>query len=612
MEAIKYNLPSRLNESVLDVIVENSIVSIVDSFGRIEYVNESFCNLLESNASELLGETLELLKSPRHIELVYKNLWKSIKSRQKWNGILNTKTSNGKSITLDTIIVPIKTDNYWSYVIKFKDITLHYNENVKLLQQENKSKTFLENMPLHIFSITKYGKILDANKRICDIEIVDIIGTYVYDHINPSCYEVLKNNIDIVFKDKISKQFEFYDFDENERKTYYSSIISPVFNDLGVVVTATICFHEITDYKGLSEDIQHKEAKYRSIYKSLNVGINVVADDKGKIREWNKGAKLAFGYSETEILGRPITVLTSKKYREPNIKELIIAIRKIKENQDADIIEIQCLRKNGEEFPVEFTLNRLRVNGETMYCALMIDITKRKSLEIKLNQKRKDLEQFLYRSAHDLRAPFSSAQGLVNLLKEENNKEQAQVIIEMLSTTINTGKDLSNNLSEASMISAKNYEDTYINFHKTTNDVIENLSDHENFKFIDFKIDIDVQQPFKSKPELINSIFQNLIENAVKYSKEPSENHTPIIDIAVKYRNEELMIVISDNGTGIKKQCIKNIFDLYYKSCDKDVSGSGLGLYIVKSIVESFDGNIKVNSDFNNGACFKIHLPQLK
>ena len=110
----------------------------------------------------------------------------------------------------------------------------------------------------------------------------------------------------------------------------------------------------------------------------------------------------------------------------------------------------------------------------------------------------------------------------------------------------------------------------------------------------------------------ITTIAFNLIENAVKYSKEPSENHTPIIDIAVKYRNEELMIVISDNGTGIKKQCIKNIFDLYYKSCDKDVSGSGLGLYIVKSIVESFDGNIKVNSDFNNGACFKIHLPKLK
>ncbi|WP_052467149.1 PAS domain S-box protein [Psychroserpens damuponensis] len=609
MEAVKYNLLSKLNENVLSIIEDNSIVSIIDVYGRIEYVNTLFCDTLEYTESELLGETLDLLKSPIHIEALYKNLWKTIKAGHKWTGILATKKSNGKPITLDTIIVPMKKDNTLMYVIVSKDVTRLHAEKVRLKESDYRSNVFLENMPMHVFSITKYGKILNTNKSYCNQEKENLIDTYIYDHIGSNSYDIFKKNVDEVFKNKISKQFEFFDFDEDGRKLFFSSIISPVFTDFGGLTSATVCIHDITNYKGISKEERDREAKYRLIYKSINVGIIVVADDKGKIREWNKGAKLAFGYSESEILGRPLTILTSLSYRESNITAFVKAVKKIKNNINSDIIELQCVRKNGEEFPVEFALSSIRVNKKTSYCAMMHDISKRKSLQNKLKQKTKDLEQFLYRSAHDLKAPFASAQGLLNLLKEEKNKEKAQVLIDMLSETIDSGRVLSNNLSEASMVLAKNYEYKTIDFNDIVNDVLKTLSNATNFECIDFKISIDDHKVFTSKPKLMHSIFQNLIHNAIKYSNKQTDAHTPCIDITVKTKIDDVSIIVRDNGKGINLKCIDKIFDLYYRSNNENTPGNGIGLYIVKNIVDGLDGSISVSSELNIGTCFEIHLP---
>lgn len=611
MEAFKYYITNNFDTDIISLLETNSIISITDALGRIEYVNDNFCNLLGCDESKLLGETLKLLESPLHTGLVYKNLWKTIKLGHKWVGILKAESVNGKLLWLDTSIVPVKKENGTKYVIIYKDITTHHNKNLQLIESDKKHKEFLNEIPMNIFSISKYGKVLNTNKSFCNLNASDLVGTYIYDYINPRSYGIFKSNIDEVFSEKTSKQFEFFDFDTNGNKLFYSSVVSPVYNEIGALTSATVCIHETTNYKNVSDEKLKNEAKYRSIYQSINVGIIVVADEKGNIAEWNKGAELAFGYSEMEILGRPLTVLTSEKYRKPNIKELAKAIKKLKNNQKADLIEMQCLRKNGEEFPVEFALSTLKAKDEIYYCAMMLDISKRVTLQNKLKQKTKDLELFLYRSAHDLKAPFSSAQGLINLLKEETDKKKINYLIEMLETTIERGKDLSDSLTEASTISAKKHEYKTIDFQKCIHQVIKLLSGSSHFEQIKFNIDIDISKPFKSKPELISSIFQNLLQNAIKYSKKPTDTHTPTIDVSVKTHDKALTILICDNGSGISEKSINKIFDLYYRADNADVPGNGLGLYIVKSIIEGLEGTISVKSNVNSGACFEIQLPNL-
>ncbi|GAA4230495.1 hypothetical protein GCM10022291_00810 [Postechiella marina] len=490
MEAIKYYLSTNLNESIETLLKEASIVTITDALGRLEFANKNYCKILERDPNNLIGETHELFKSHLHSEKLYKNLWRTIKMGQKWNGILSDRSHKGKLFWLNTTIIPVRIDeeNTVKYVAIYNDVTKAQSQKIDL----------------------------------------------------------------------------------HESNLAYS--------------------------------------KYRSIYQSINASIIVVADSKGNITEWNQGAQFAFGYTKLEILGKPITLLTSKKVRKGDFKELI---NKTKAKQNIKTIELYCLRKNGEQFPVEFTLNTLAVDDNCFYCAVMLDITKRKKLENRLKQKTKDLELFLYRSAHDLKAPLLSAEGLISLLKKEDVPSKKKLLIDMLSNKIQEGKGLIQNLSQASSISTSNDEISIIDFEQIIDHVLRMLSGLENFKHIRFNTEVVNTRVFSSNPEMISSIFQNLIQNAIKYSKPKSKDHTPFINISVKTFQNRIIIKVCDNGQGITSSCIDKIFDLYYRANKEETPGNGLGLYIVKSIVENLEGKITVKSHLDKDTCFKVTLPSL-
>lgn len=493
MEAIKFYLSNNLSEDIQNLLKDASVFTVTDALGRIEFANNKFCEILERDINSVIGKTHELLKSHLHSEMLYKNLWRTIKMGQKWQGILSDKSYRGKLFWLDTTIIPIKDDveNSVKYLSIYNDVT-----NIQL-QKIN----------------------------------------------------LIESNIN------------------------YS--------------------------------------KYESIFQSINVRIIVVANSKGNIIEWNQGAELAFGYSKLEILGAPLTILTCQKYTKGNVKELLKAIAKVRNNQNVDAIEMYCSRKNGEQFPVEFALTSFKVDDNCFYCAMMLDITKRKNLESRLKQKTKDLELFLYRSAHDLKAPFLSAKGLLNLLKEENDSNKVEFIVEMLDTTIKRGMDLVESITHASTLSIRKNDSVKIDFNKVISNVLKMLSGARYFNLFKFNIEVDTPRHFNSNPELISSIFQNLIQNAIKYSKLPSKTHIPFVNISVKSFQNKIVIKVCDNGQGITENCIKKVFDLYYRANKEDIPGNGLGLYIVKNIVEDLKGDISVESLENKETCFKIVLPSL-
>ncbi|WP_055447763.1 PAS domain-containing protein [Lacinutrix mariniflava] len=611
MEAIKYNSLVSFNETMRDHVLDSAIVSITDYLGRIEYANDNFCKILECDASRLVGETHELLKSPLYTGKVYKNLWRTIRMGNKWNGILSDFSSTGIEFWLDTTIIPIRNEgeNTLKYLSIYKDVTKYYKNNNQLLKTALVNEKFLERMPLQVFTISKHGKILNANKSFCNKGIGELIGTYIYDYFIPTTFESFKENIDKVYVDKLTHQFELHDFDAVGRKMYYSVVVSPNPRKMGEPVSATIALYEITKFKGVSDVLRDSEAKFRSIYRSINVGIIVVADEKGNITAWNKGAEEAFGYTEKETIGRSLTVLMSKKYKKGNISELLRAVSKIKKEENVDIIEMCCLRKNGEVFPVEFALSSGSVDNHNYYCAMMFDITERKALQNRLEQKTKDLELFLYRSAHDLKAPFSSAEGLVNLLKEEINSDKVASLTGMLDTVIKNGKELSENLSQASNISINKSEFKKIDFSSAIDNILISLRDENKLDNIKLNVNVVDTFGFRSNQEMINYILQNLIINAIKYSVKPDVNCRPYVNIAVKTSQEKVVLTIEDNGVGICKKKINKIFDLYYRANKYDVPGHGLGLYIVRNIVDNLHGEITVESYINSGSIFKIVLP---
>ena len=138
-----------------------------------------------------------------------------------------------------------------------------------------------------------------------------------------------------------------------------------------------------------------------------------------------------------------------------------------------------------------------------------------------------------------------------------------------------------------------------------TNEVINSYRYLDNFNHLTFNINIDKKLELFSDHSTINTIIQNLIENAIKYSKREVKG---TVDVKIQGRKNYTFIQVKDTGLGIRKKDKNKIFDMFFRA-HHDQKGSGLGLYLLKSAVEKLDGKITLESDLHKGTTFKISLP---
>lgn len=614
MQALKLeNLEFDQKAEIYNSLHKNLTVAIIDQYGRIRYASDSFCKILGINNENIVGENNEILKSRLHSGKIYRELWSTIESGEIWNGVLPHNLSDVHNYWLQTTIIPVKnkTGGVKKYITFYNDISEYYtNDEFKSASQDN-SQTIVQKFSEFTLYVNDTGKIIRATSEQQHKEYDDIVGSYIYDYINKEYHQAVKSKIKNVFELKMANKFRFASDTSEHDKALYFSQITPVYTSCGDVVSAQITTERRTDDIILVSELKAIETKYSSIFQSINAGIIVVADSQGNITEWNKGAEMAFGYTEKEILGKSLTKLIAEPYLEESIQLLLEIKENISEQNKKDTIELMGVKKCGEEFAVELAVSSWFCGKEQFFCAIMLDISNRKVLENKLKQKTKDLEHFLYRSAHDLKAPLTSIEGLINVIKEENVQDELANVIDMLDVSLRRGKLLLDNLAFASEISQKRRNLTSVNFKDEVNDTLSAVSSIEGFYEIDFKINIIQHSLFYSNRDLINSILQNLIHNAIYYRKPEREIKSQIL-INIEQIEGKIKISISDNGRGISKENKDKIFDLYYRVSNEGVQGTGIGLYIVKCIVENLSGTIAVTSEYNKGTTFKIEIPNLK
>lgn len=607
---IKEELFNIEKNELLTSLDRNLTISITDKYGRFTYANNNFCKLIGVNINSIVGETNELLKSRLHKDELYKNLWQTILKGQTWKGILYHKLSTNKFLWLQTTITPLREDNgeVTKYLSVYNNITNYCNFKFPKNIEKSKKKTLLKKVSGSILPINERGKIINVSDQFQEGEHIRIMGSSIFDFINSEYHDCIKSVIKKVFATGKPEQYQFK-AQLKKRKAIYILEIYPVFNTSNTVVFANASIYkQPIDLKVISE-LKGIEVKYSKIFQSINVGIIVVTDSKGKIIEWNKGAEVAFGYSESEVYGKLLTMLISENRIKNSVKQLLHVKDRLHQTNDGETIEMVGLNKNGVEFPVQFAISSWYCEEQRYYCAIMLDISKRKNLENKLKQKTKDLELFLYRSSHDLKAPLTSAEGVLNLIKEEEIEDNIRFLIDMLGSSLKTGKLLLDGLAFTSSISKKKRQVSNIDFKTKIDKIINSLNGMENFEAIIFDIQIDQKSSFYSNKELLHSVFQNLIQNAIIHSKPKLENFKPKIKIKIKQDPENAHISISDNGLGIRKSHLDKIFDLYYRVPNASVQGTGLGLYIVKSIIEDLNGKITVSSKLHHGTTFNLLIP---
>jgi PAS domain S-box-containing protein len=236
------------------------------------------------------------------------------------------------------------------------------------------------------------------------------------------------------------------------------------------------------------------------------------------------------------------------------------------------------------------------------------DITARKMAEDNIIRTNFELDSFVYRASHDLRAPLRSVLGLINLVKTESDEVQRNHYLGLVDKSINKLDNFISDLTDFSRNSRLEINVEMISFESVLSDCIENLKYMDNTDTISIISDFNTARPFYSDSKRISIIFHNLLSNAIKYQN--LRRTDSVVKVKVEVDDKEARITFADNGKGIKEEYLQKIFNMFFRA-SQDSYGSGLGLYITRQVIEKLNGNISVKSSFGEGTSFYISLPNL-
>jgi signal transduction histidine kinase len=229
-----------------------------------------------------------------------------------------------------------------------------------------------------------------------------------------------------------------------------------------------------------------------------------------------------------------------------------------------------------------------------------------KELLHKLSKTNKELDEFVYRASHDLRAPVASVLGLINLAKDESDLTKLREYLGLKEHSVLKLDGLIRDIIQFSRNSHLRINTDEINFEEL---IQKSLTSYEHFQSatqIKKSFEVNMKSPFVSDLFRLEIIIDNLISNSIRYAKLDVDQ--PFLELKVDVDKDKAVICVSDNGVGIDKEQKDKIFDMFYRGTD-DNTGSGLGLYIVKETVDKLLGDIVVVSSPNEGCEFRVSIP---
>lgn len=280
--------------------------------------------------------------------------------------------------------------------------------------------------------------------------------------------------------------------------------------------------------------------------------------------------------------------------------EIINAYNQLENTQK----ELQSLNLNLERKVFERTEDVNSARQQLVISNLEL-LGKNKQL-IKIN---KDLDNFIYTASHDLKAPISNIEGLVEVLKTslwKQSEDETELILNMIRRSVNRFKVTIQDLTNITKV--QKGMDTDVEKLDTLA-VIEDvkISIYDLIKKTEANITVDVEDCrfIKFSRKNFNSIIYNLISNGIKY-RNPEK--APQILVKSDKLDDFIVLTVSDNGLGISEKNIEKVFTMFKRFHDH-VEGTGIGLYIVKRIIENAGGKIELESEVNQGTTFKIFLP---
>ncbi|HOX82417.1 MAG TPA: MASE1 domain-containing protein [Chryseolinea sp.] len=224
-----------------------------------------------------------------------------------------------------------------------------------------------------------------------------------------------------------------------------------------------------------------------------------------------------------------------------------------------------------------------------------------------LSKRNTELDNFVYSVSHDLRAPIASVLGLINLAKKDTDGAMKDLYLDMVHKSALQQDNFIKEILDQSRNSRLEVKREEILFEPLIEETFNQLRFATSTgKPVEKVIHIRQEKPFYSDRWRLKVILNNIISNAIRYRN----GKDPVIHVDVDIQEHAATLAIQDNGKGIDKDHLPNIYKMFYRATD-DGAGSGLGLYIVKETIEKLHGKINIESEVGRGTTVKMEIPEI-
>lgn len=409
----------------------------------------------------------------------------------------------------------------------------------------------------------------------------------------------------------VPKRYEFQFIDRQGSIKYISTTIDMIPGTQKSVSS----YLDVTDYKMTKEALRESELRYRTLFDCSHDAI-ILLDRNWNFTSCNYRTLQLFKTSQKEFLGsNPLDFCPEYQLDgQSSLSKARTVIEKSFQGQPQSF-EWRLMLKDGSIVDTEVKLGLIELAGTSLLLSNVRDISDRKIIELdreklisELGRKNSELERFTYTISHDLKNPLITIKGFIGMLEkdaEAGNFEQMRADKEYISNAADKMQHMLDELLELSRIGrvATTYEQ--IPLEEAVQEAVERNRGKIEESGVQVTISSDLPVVYGERPRLIQ-LYQNLVDNAVKYIGESSD---PRVEIGMDQKNGQPVLFVRDNGIGIKPEYQERIFELF-EQLEPSKGGTGLGLAMVKRIVESHGGKIWVESKGpGQGSAFCFTLP---
>jgi PAS domain S-box-containing protein len=385
-----------------------------------------------------------------------------------------------------------------------------------------------------------------------------------------------------------------------------SLTVSPLRDASGAIVGISKIARDVSIRKRHERDALRLAAIVESSHDAI-----ISKDLNGVIQTWNHGAERMFGYTADEAIGRPITMLIPAD----RLHEEAEVLRRIRAGLQVDHFDTVRLHKDGREVDISLTVSPIRnANGVIVGASKIArDISEEQRLRRMADDASRLKDEFLAVLSHELRTPLNTVLGYTRLLRQPvitDDPERREKALEVLQRNADALAKLVDEVLDTSrvMVGKLQLSIGRVSLEQVLRQAIETISPAADAKNIRLTVQIEPGMDTLGDPDRLRQVTWHLLSNAVKFTPSGGE-----VTIRALQEGPDFVIEVRDTGIGISADHVSRVFQRFWQadaSISREYSGLGLGLALVRHLVEMHGGSVAAASTGpGRGATFTVRLP---